>query len=174
MAQSLSEAELKKTVNTFKETGSKKEAARKLGIRPKTVTQRLTTACRKGLTSMSELRQKPTQSCSLGSSSVMNREQFMTKYDIRTRQEAAIKEGVKRLKEMANDRPEDDPILGDQEFKQECCGGVLSQGFRSVAEQREFLQYQFKVGEKVFWTTPRTKKWALANVSRARDLNDVT
>lgn len=174
MGQPLSDAELKHTIQIYQKHGTMKEAASELRIKPKTVAQRLNTACNRGLASKRDLLTAPKKGLIEGGTCAMTREQFMTKYDIRTRQEAAIREGLKRLTDMAGKNPEDDPIFGDQEFRNECCGGVLSQGFRTVAEQKEFIKYQFKVSEKVFWTLPRSKRWALENVSKARDMDDFT
>lgn len=98
----------------------------------------------------------------------MNRAQFMSKYDEDTRVREAVKMGIATLCE---DGPaEDDEIVEDAEFRMERCGGVATGRWRYITDEPEFKPYRFESGGKRFWTTPRTKKWALANVSKAKDV----
>lgn len=98
----------------------------------------------------------------------ISRAQLRDKFDLNTRIRNAIKRGLATLVEAED--PEDDPILDEGQFRSERCGDMNVTGFRRIAEEPEFLAHQFRVGEKIFWTTPRTKQWALENVSRARDV----
>lgn len=98
----------------------------------------------------------------------ISRSQLKDKFDANTRNRNAIRRGLQTISESEN--PEDDPILDEAQFRSERCGDLNTIGFRRIADEPEFLDYQFKVGDKVFWTTPRTKQWALGNVSRAKDL----
>ena len=98
----------------------------------------------------------------------LSRSQLRDKFDANTKARNAIRRGLGTLIEAEN--PEDDPILDEAQFRSERCGDINTIGFRRIADEPEFVKYQFLVGGKVFWTTPRTKIWALENVSRARDL----
>lgn len=95
----------------------------------------------------------------------MKRGEFLNKFDDNTRTRNAIKTGLVTL---AGETPEEDDILEDARFRLERCDNAVAAGFRSIAEEPEFAKYQFKVGSKVFWSTERTRNWALQNVSRAR------
>jgi len=98
----------------------------------------------------------------------ISRSQLKDKFDSNTKARNAIRRGLETLVEMEN--PEDDPILDEAQFRSERCGDVNTVGFRRIADEPEFIKYQFRVGDKIFWTTLRTKQWALENVSRARDI----
>jgi len=98
----------------------------------------------------------------------MTRGQFAAQYDCNTKIRDAIQRGIQQL--MRSENPEDDMILKDTEFRAELCGNVAAMGWRQIAGEQEFLKYQFRSRQDIFWTTPRTKKWALENVSNAREL----
>ena len=98
----------------------------------------------------------------------MNRSEFMAKHDPATKTRLAIQKGILTLVEAEN--PDEDPILENTEFRLDRCTGVNVQLFRSVADEPQFRDNQFRQGDKIFWTTKRTKRWALEHVSRAREL----
>ena len=98
----------------------------------------------------------------------MTRQQFLSKYDVNTKSREAIRRGLETLIEKEN--PNEDDILEDAQFRTERCGDPNAAGWRGIASEPEFLRFQFKVGEKVFWTTPRTRQWALESVSKAREV----
>lgn len=102
------------------------------------------------------------------SSSGMNRTQLLEKFDINTKLRSAIRKGIATLTEEPN--PEEDGTIEDIEFRMERCESHNAIGFRKIAEEPEFHKYQFKISDKVFWTTPRNKKWALENIRTARDI----
>lgn len=98
----------------------------------------------------------------------MNRSEFMAKHDPATKTRLAIQRGILTLVEA--ELSDEDPILENTEFRLDRCIGVNIQLFRSVADEPEFRDNQFRQGDKIFWTTKRTKRWALEHVSRAREL----
>jgi len=98
----------------------------------------------------------------------MNRSGFLSKYDVNTRTREALRRGIKTLKEAED--PADDEILEDPSFRQERCDDVSLQAYRAVANEDEFIRYQFRIGDKVMWTTPRQRQWAIDNVTKARPL----
>lgn len=111
-----------------------------------------------------------TKNCSsvIARKSGMTRSQFMAKYDYNTRIREAIRKGIVSLTEQ--DKPENDVILEESEFRLHRCENIPVNGFKQIARESEFLKYQFKIGEKVFWTTTRQRKWALENIMRAREV----
>ena len=98
----------------------------------------------------------------------MNRADFMAKHDTATKTRLAIQKAASTL--IESEDPNEDPILEDAEFRLERCIGANTAIFRRVAEEPEFRQFQFRQGDKIFWTTPRTKRWAIEEVSKAREL----
>lgn len=99
---------------------------------------------------------------------VFDRSSLKSKYDHNTRIREGIREGLKTLTEDCD--PEEDPIFDDAEFRTQKCDNAPTNGWRQIANEAEFQDYQFYIKNKVFWTTPRTKQWALDNISKARDL----
>lgn len=101
-------------------------------------------------------------------SSTMNRRSLQAKYDHNTKIREGIRAGVRTL--VNADEPEDDDVIADSDFRRDRCGNVPTSGYRQIANEDEFRSYQFAVRGKVYWTTKRTKKWALQNISTARDI----
>lgn len=97
----------------------------------------------------------------------MNRTAFLAKYDDNTRIRNAIKKGLPTL---TGAKAEDDDILEEVKFRLERCDCPNAVGFRPIAEEPEFAKHQFRVGDKIFWTTMRTREWALQSVTRAREV----
>jgi len=92
----------------------------------------------------------------------MTREEFAATNDFSTRTRLAIRRTVKTLRA--------DEILKDAEFRSECGVGAGS-GWRQIADEPEFLPYQFRLGDRdYFWATPKTVEWAVQNVAKARKL----
>lgn len=85
------------------------------------------------------------------------------KFDHTTRARNAIRRGVKTLSDLEG--------LSDAEFRNERCDGVPATGFRQVANEEEFFEYQFRIKDGVYWSSPVGKQWSLKNISVARDLN---
>jgi len=99
----------------------------------------------------------------------MNRAGLQKKYDHNTKTRESIRAGIATLKEA--DNPDEDDILDDVTFRTERCDNPNTNGYRQIADESEFRRNQFLIGDRLHWTTPRTKKWALVNVSRARDVD---
>lgn len=98
----------------------------------------------------------------------MTRSAFLSRFDDDVRIREAIRAGVKSLVTVT--KPDDDIILAENDFRLERCGSVPPTLFGRVAREEEFRKYRFRSKGRVFWTTPRTKKWALEHVSSAREL----
>lgn len=97
----------------------------------------------------------------------MKRRDFLSKYDENTIIREAIDKGLSTLK---GSNPDDDDILENVEFRMNRCECTHAVGFQAIAQEPQYRRHQFKQGQKIFWTTERTKKWALENVSRAREV----
>lgn len=97
----------------------------------------------------------------------MNRSAFLAKYDDNTRIRNAIKKGLATL---AKPKAEDDDIIEEIKFRIERCNCSNAIGFRPIAQEPEFTKHQFRVADKIFWTTTRNKEWALRNVTKAREV----
>jgi len=104
------------------------------------------------------------------STSSMNRSQFLSKYDTSTKTRDAIRRAVSTL--IEEDDPEKDQIVEDVDFRMNRCDNVSIQFYRQTANEPEFEKYQFRMGDKIFWTTPRQVQWAVENVPKARPLNE--
>lgn len=101
----------------------------------------------------------------------MTRSSFMKEFDDTARIREVVRSATKTLTSNFNSStPEDDVILSEFEFRVDWCGNVPAPRFGRVAREEEFSKYRFRSKGKIFWTTPRTKKWALENVSSAREL----
>ena len=98
----------------------------------------------------------------------MNREQLLEKYDINTRLRNALQDGVATIVEQPN--PVDDETIEDVEFRMERCQSSNVAGWRTIVAEPEFAQYQFRIGDKTFWTTPRNVEWAIEHIRTARRL----
>lgn len=92
-----------------------------------------------------------------------SKNEFCEHFDENSKIRSAIRKGVLTL-------TDDDEILEDARFRQNRCDNPPVSGWRRIAEEQEFTKYQFRAGNKIWWTTPKTKEWALINVSKARDL----
>lgn len=91
----------------------------------------------------------------------VSRQEFAQTYDFSTRTRVALRLVVKTL--GSNE------YVRDNDIRQEC--GASGNGWRTIAEEAEFLPYQFKVESRVFWSSPRGVAWALENVAKARSLS---
>jgi len=98
----------------------------------------------------------------------MNRTQLLERYDVNTKLRNALQSGVATLIEQAN--PEDDESLEDVEFRMDRCQSNNVAGWRTIAAEPEFAKYQFRISDKIFWTTPRNVEWAIENIRTARRL----
>ena len=98
----------------------------------------------------------------------MTRSQFLSKFDINTKTREALRRGVATLTE--SDNSEDDEILEDSEFRLDRCHDVSLQVYRKIANEPEFKNYQFRMGDRILWTTPRQHIWAIENVTKAQEL----
>lgn len=98
----------------------------------------------------------------------LTRGEFMARHDPTTRARLAIRAGIERM--PVGESADQDEILDDATFRTEFCDRLPAAGFRTVAEEPEFTAYQFRVGDRIYWTTPRNKEWLLRKNSRARDL----
>lgn len=98
----------------------------------------------------------------------ISRRALQAKYDHNTKIREGIRAGVRTL--VNADEPEDDDVIADSDFRRERCGNVPTNGYRTIANEDEFRDYQFLVRGTVYWTTRRTKKWALNNISTAREV----
>jgi len=94
---------------------------------------------------------------------VLSRSQFAAQFDRDTRLRTAILKGIATL-------DDEDEILNEATFRVDRCGSPPSGGWRDVAAEPQFKQYQFIAGGQVHWAHPSTKKWALAAVQGARDI----
>jgi DNA invertase Pin-like site-specific DNA recombinase len=146
---------------TYKSTGTIKGTARALGIDRRTVRKYLA----KGVTIKPQAKSKE---CRSG----LTRAELMAKYDDSTRAREAIRRGISKLLSDISSNPEDDEVLDESRFRSELCDGVVSPSFKRVAAEPEFRKYRFSIGEKLFWTTPRTKDWSLKNISKAKEVMD--
>jgi len=98
----------------------------------------------------------------------MNRADFLSKYDLNTKTREAIRRGIKTIHEQENS--EEDELLEDSEFRLDRCGDASVSAFRRIANEPEFRDYQFSVGDRIFWTTARQKQWAIESVPRAKEV----
>jgi len=98
----------------------------------------------------------------------MNREQLLERYDVNTKLRSALQAGVTTIVEQPD--PADDETIEDVEFRMERCQSSNVAGWRTIAAEPEFAQYQFRIGDKTFWTTPRNVEWAIENIRTARRL----
>ena len=98
----------------------------------------------------------------------MNRAQFLSKYDINTKTREAIRRGINTLTEQ--EIPEQDEILEDSDFRLERCGDASLAVYRKIANEQEFKELQFGIGDKIFWATKRQRNWAIENVPRAKEI----
>lgn len=104
-------------------------------------------------------------------SSNLTRSEFKAQHDARTRTYDSIKDAVERLLQREKELPEDkDSPIDDYHFRTEWCLGAAHTLFRQIASSLEFKKHQFCIGTKVFWATPRTKAWALKEITKARDV----
>ena len=94
--------------------------------------------------------------------------QLKSKHDTNTRVRESIRRGLKTIVEQ--DDPREDEIVEEARFRSERCGDTVITGFRGIAEEAEFIDHQFRIGDKFFWTTKRMKPIALQEISKARDL----
>lgn len=93
---------------------------------------------------------------------IYNKEQFLNKFD----DESKVKEGIKKGIETISA----DEIIDDSLFRSERCKLTISPIFRNIANNIMYCNYQFRIGNKVFWCSPESKLWALKNISKAREL----
>lgn len=92
----------------------------------------------------------------------ISKEQFRAQFDTDTAMRQAIRLGLKSIGKSE--------ILADNQFRAERCGNVGTAGWRQIAEEVEFIAYQFKCGGRIWWATADTVEWSLANVSKAKEL----
>lgn len=88
----------------------------------------------------------------------MSKREFAEAHDYNTKTRLAIRRTLKTLKS--------DEIIKDADFRIEC--GANSNGFRLIAEEPEFLTYQFKVDDRYFWALPDTIEEIIKIVAKAR------
>jgi hypothetical protein len=159
-------------ISTFKQAGSILGTSRTLGMDRRTIRRHLTKAGIKW--SESSARKTPVGSkhgqpkakqCGL------TRSELMSKYDDSTRAREAIRSGIERFLKNLPATAEEDAIIEESRFKSDFCDNVVSPAFKVVASESEFKKYRFRIGDKIFWTTPRTKGWAILNISKAREVN---
>jgi hypothetical protein len=93
----------------------------------------------------------------------LTRADLLDKFDSATRARGLVREGVATL-------TDDDEIFLSSRFCSERCHGASALSFKQIAQEPEFQQYQFRVGDQIFWSTPATKAWALQSISRAREV----
>jgi hypothetical protein len=91
----------------------------------------------------------------------LSRAQFAATFDNDTRIRTFVVAAVKSL-------TNEDEILEDSQFRVERCQKASLTGWRTITAEPEFAQYRFEVKNKIFWTTPTTRKWALENVEGAK------
>ena len=94
---------------------------------------------------------------------VLSRSQFTAQYDRDTRLRLAIEKGVATLTNL-------DEIINDATFRVERCGNPPSAGWRQIAEEAQFKQYQFQAGGQTHWAHPDTKEWAITHVQGAHEI----
>lgn len=92
----------------------------------------------------------------------ISKEQFRAQFDTDTSTREAIRKGLKTLGKSE--------ILADNQFRSERCGNVGTAGWRQIAEEVEFIAFQFRCGGRVWWATRATVEWSLLNVSKAKEL----
>jgi hypothetical protein len=97
-----------------------------------------------------------------GGRSGISKEQFRAQFDTDTATRQAIRQGLKSIGKSE--------ILADNQFRSERCGNVGTAGWRQIAEEVEFIAYQFRCGGRIWWATSDTVEWSLVNVSKAKEL----
>lgn len=88
------------------------------------------------------------------------RDTFMAQFDDETATRNSIRAGLDKLT--------DDDILSDVDFKRMCA--APANGWRQIADEDEFVPYQFRCSGKIWWTTKATKKWALREIRKSKEL----
>lgn len=154
MTSRMSDAILKKTVETMAASKTATEAATKLGISRSTLTNRLAHARDIGLPDgVAGKNVAPVRKVGL------SRKEFLGQFDASTRIREAIRRGIK---ELGADR-----IVKDAEFRQ-LCGETAGPAWGQVADDEEFSPYRFLCDGKKWWATVAVVKYVLANVGGAR------
>lgn len=86
----------------------------------------------------------------------ISRGDFKSMYDQDTKIREAIENGIKTLK--------DDFLVTDAEFRTKVCKIQHTQGWRQIALEEPYIEYQVQHKGKVHWCTPATVEWALNDV----------
>jgi len=92
----------------------------------------------------------------------ISREQFRAQYD----KDTGIREGIRAGLLLIGPTE----IVACGQFRTERCGNCATGGWRQVAEEEEFLPYQFRCGSRIWWATKATVKWTLDHVSKAKGM----
>jgi len=92
----------------------------------------------------------------------MSRQAFLSQFDEDTRARESIRTGLASLL--------DDELLRDSEFRTDRCEYSNATNWRRITEEDEFLPFQFRCDNKVWWATKATVQWALKNVARAKGM----
>ena len=92
----------------------------------------------------------------------ISREHFRAQFDKDTGMRLAIWKGISTIGSTE--------IVSDNQFRAERCGNCGTAGWRQVAEEEEFLLYQFRCGSRIWWATKATVKWTLDHVSKAKGM----
>ena len=92
----------------------------------------------------------------------IDREQFRAQFDKDTGMREALRKGLGTMGPTE--------IVSDNQFRTERCGNCGTAGWRQVAEEEEFLPYQFRCGSRIWWATKTTVKWTLEHVSKAKGM----
>jgi hypothetical protein len=159
----MNEADVKKTIRAYeKHKRNATWAAKELGIGPSTMRGRIIRLKQQGrIKEDIKPVRKPTGKKKGTGNKAMTRQEFMSIYDTNTK----IREGIRRgLKALTGD-----DVVRDVDFRTDWCGVSNATGWRSVAEEEEFAEYQF-VCDGVRWALPETVEWAVESIPKARPL----
>lgn len=88
--------------------------------------------------------------------------EFIEQHDAATKTRLAIRRLLKQLR--------GNEILKDADMRSEC--GAPSNGWRQIAEEQEFLPYQFAHEGRYWWASPKTITEVCATVGKARRLDE--
>lgn len=93
----------------------------------------------------------------------LSKEALAEKFDYNTKCRVSLQKALKKIPKGV--------VWSDKEMREEC-GVSNNHGWRDVAEEEDFLKYQFSVGgdRHVFWARPETVKWACQNIAKAKPL----
>jgi hypothetical protein len=150
---------LLETVRIFKEEGTTAKTAVRLRLDQGTICRRLNRAKECGLIEMGFFHSANGEN----KNNSFSRDEFREQFDLEAQTREAIRKAIKELGV--------DEILRDADFRQERCRiGTITQSWRQIIKEDEFLKNQFFCDKKIWWADSDTVVWACDNIAKARPI----